>query len=50
MSFKDQVKEVTKGKDVLTLIIKKKYFDQIIAGTKKRKTRFASEALILKKY
>ena len=39
MSFKDQVKEVTKGKDVLTLIIKKKYFDQIIAGTKKQEFR-----------
>ena len=40
MNFKEQVEAyVASGKKVLTLIIKQKYFDEIIAGTKKQESR-----------
>ena len=40
MTFNEQVEAyVASGKKVLTLIIKQKYFDEIIAGTKKQESR-----------
>ena len=40
MNFNEQVEAyVASGKKVLTLIIKQKYFNEIIAGTKKQESR-----------